>query len=787
MLKLFKAFIALIFLLFIISMFTCGLTYFYFSKDLPQISTIYDYNPPIVTRIYANDGRLIKEKYQQRRYVISLDQMPKKLIEAFIATEDPRFYQHKGIDLIRVLQALIKNWYAGKIKDGASTITQLVVKTFFLTNRISYKRKIKEIFLAYKLDRYLKKDEILFLYLNQIYFGNEAYGVEAAARTYFNKSSKDLNLAECAILAGIPRSPKKYNPIDDKAKSRERQNFVLQKMLEQKYITDKELMESIKKHVTIHQKQQTSKELSDFSEYILKYVEEKYGTEMLYTQGLTIETTLDIDMQKRAVLSVANGCGNFISRRKIQDIESKFYRGPDQHIDSYQWNSFINELKKMNPKDTLKKSKTIKGLITDINNKHIYVNIGNAKGEIDINNIEMVDSERQDHITYADLLEAGDVVWVKLRKKQNNNVWKLKLAQKIYPLAALISLESSTGYVKAMVGGYKTNNSSFKKSIFNMKRNPGTLFQPFIYSAALDAHTEMKSQKIYTAATQIDHFPFVIEENISGQKKERKFIPQYYKSISIRNAFTTSNNIVALKLSNDLVLDYLHNYSNKFLLPLQNLQTNIIEFAKGESTLSLLELIRAYSAFANSGKIVTPIFIKRIIDRNGKILELNKPQENRVIEESTAYIITSLLKDVVKEGDAKELQKLYRPIACQTGISEKNTDAWAIGYTKRFITGIWFGFEKEDKPLGNDETGGTTACPILLSFLKDTLKSHPVRVFSIPKGIEHVTIDESTGLKAIPESIKTKYECFKTGTEPKKSSNEIKANSNQYDYFKQNF
>jgi len=786
MLKLFKAFIALIFLLFIISMFTCGFTYFYFSKDLPQISTIYDYNPPIVTRIYANDGRLIKEKYQQRRYVISLDQMPKKLIEAFIATEDPQFYQHKGIDFIRVLQAIVKNVFAGKIKDGASTITQLVVKTFFLTNEISYQRKIKEIILAYKVERYLTKNEILYLFLNQIYFGNKTYGVEAAARTYFNKSTKDLNLAECALLAGIPRAPKKFNPINDEPKSRSRQKHVLQKMLEHKFITDKELVKALKKHVTIiNQNQQSPKDLTDFSQYVINYVIDKYGKSMLETQGLTIETTIDIDMQKQAISSIANGCGNFISRRKIQDIETKCYRGPIGHVNSYDLNSFVNELKREKPKDTLKKAITVKGIITDIDNKHIYVDIGSSIGIIDINE----DSEKHENLTYGDLLEAGDVVWVKLRKKLNNNAWKLKLTQKIDPQATLICIDSETGHVKAMVGGYKVKDPSFSK-IFNMKRNPGTLFHPFIYSAALDVHTETRNQKLYTTATQIDNLPVYIEQNknLSAQIKEKiQFIPNYNNSISIRNAFTASNNIVALKLTMDLGLDYLHNYSNKFLLPLQNLQTNVIEFSKGESQFSLFELVRAYSAFANNGKMVTPIFIKKITDRSGRILEVNLNQPKRVIEESTAYLITNLLEGVVNEGDANELRKLNRPIACQTGISDKFTDAWAVGYTKRFITGIWFGFEKEDKPLGNDETGGTTACPILLSFLKETLKSHPVRVFSIPEGIEHVTIDESTGLKAIPESIKTKYECFKKGTVPKQSSNEIKSNSNQYDYFKQNF
>ena len=739
--------------------------YLYLSSNLPQISSLTEYHPPIITTVYSDDGRKIAEFFEERRIIKPLEEIPQGLINAFIAAEDSRFYKHKGIDFYSIIRAFFKNLEAGTIVQGGSTITQQVTKSFLLTPEKSYTRKLKEAILAYRIDKAFNKTEILYLYLNQIYLGHGAYGVEAAAENYFGKSAKDLNLAECAILAGLPQAPSKYSPFRFPERAKQRQIYVLNRMVDEGYITNIEATEAINTPVEIKPRRNWYiEEIPYYTEQVRRYVEEKYGRDMLYNQGLKIYTAANIEMQKIAEEEVEKGLYELDKRQG--------FRGPEKHLAPEDIEAFSKTVQSGLEDHPLEVGQTLKGVVikVDDSQKLVTVRIGNALGQIAVEDMEWA-RKPDPEVAYfetkiklpSEALHVGDVILVKVKAKMKEaDLWQLALEQEPAAQAALLCLEAETGFVKVIVGGRDFRDSQFNRA-FQSRRQPGSAFKPIIYSAALDKQFD-EPDKFYTPATVIIDSPIVFEdEERDFTWKPRNYKERFFGPTLMRDALAKSRNVVTIKILQDIGVEYAIEYAKK--LGINSDLSNNLSIALGSSGVSLLELTKAYSVFANQGYLIEPVFIVKIEDRDGNVLEEMAPERIKVIEKTTAYLMTHMLEGVVKYGTAWRIKALNRPVAGKTGTTNNLFDAWFIGYSPQYIAGTWVGFDDE-APLGKAETGSRAASPIWLGFMTRILENKPLKVFEVPEGVVFTKIDAETGLLPIAESKETAFVCFKEGTEP---------------------
>ena len=732
--------------------------YFYLSDDLPKITSLKDYHPSIITTVYSDDNRKIAEFYKERRIVVPLANIPLQLQQAFIAAEDARFYKHRGIDFFSIIRAFIKNLEAGAIVQGGSTITQQVTKSFLLTPERSYERKIKEAILAYRIVKTFSKEEILYLYLNQIYLGHGAYGVEAAAENYFGKSVSELNLAECAILAGLPQAPSRYSPFRFPERAKQRQIYVLNRMLAEGFINNTEVTEAIDVKMDIKPRRNWYiEEVPIYTEHIRRYVEKKYGQEALYTQGLKIYAAVNIEMQKAARRQIEKGLRELDRRQG--------YRGPEAHLAPEEIEGYCDQLQVALEETPLAEGNQTEGVVIDINDDAgiAIVRLGDERGVIPIADIGWA---RKPNLNLAahqakvrkvsQVLKTGDVVLLRVGKKQEDSgLWTLSLEQVPEAQSALLCIEAETGLVKVMVGGRDFMESQFNRAI-QSRRQPGSAFKPIIYAAALE--------KGFTAATEIIDAPIVFkDESNDFTWKPKNYGKKFYGPTLLREALAKSRNVVTIKILQEIGIDYCIDYATK--LGIESELSRDLSIALGSSGVSLLELVNAYAVFANQGYLVKPAFITKIEDRFGNVLEEMNPSREQVIDKSTAYIMTSLLESVVKEGTGKRVRALNRPVAGKTGTTNDLQDAWFVGYTPRFISGVWVGYDN-GRTLGKGETGSRTASPIWLGFMDRILQDKPVRMFQVPEGVVFAKIDAETGLLPIPESRKTRFECFKEGTVP---------------------
>jgi len=751
--------------------------YFYLSKDLPRIATLADYRPPIITTVYSDDNRKIAEFFKERRIVISLDEMPLLLKQAFVAAEDSRFYKHQGIDFFSIIRAFFKNIEAGTIVQGGSTITQQVTKSFFLTPEKSYTRKIKEAILAYRIDRTFTKEEILFLYLNQIYLGHGAYGVQAAAENYFGKSVLELDLAECAILAGLPQAPSRYSPFRHPERAQERQIYVLNRMVAEGYISNIQATEAINTRLEIKERRNWYiEEVPFYTEYVRQYIETKYGANMLYNGGLQVYTAVNIEMQKIA--------GDEIGKGLLALDKRQGYRGPIRRLPAEEIEAYSKEIQLKMEESVLQDGQTVEGVViaVDDDQNSVTVRMGKAIGIIQVDDMRWARRPDPEVAFYetrvkhpSEAVKVGDVILVRIKKKKMDpKPWELALEQIPNVQSALLSLEAETGHVKVMVGG-----SDFKRSQFNRayqsKRQPGSAFKPLIYAAAVD--------KGYTPATVLIDSPIVFQDMESDLKwKPQNYEEKFHGPTLLRNALAHSRNVITIKILKDIGIDYAIDYARK--LGITSPLNRDLSIALGSSGVSLLELVKAYSVFDNAGYLIEPVFVVKIIDRDGNVLEEAAPARQKVLEKSTAYIITSLLEGVVKVGTGRRVRELNRPVAGKTGTTNNLYDAWFVGYTPRYITGTWVGFDEEG-PLGKDETGARAASPIWLGFMKRILADKPIRVFQVPEGVVFSKIDAETGLLPIPESKKVIFECFKEGTAPTEYTKKPNAVTEPEEFYKQ--
>ncbi len=753
---------------------TAAVVVYNFNRNLPDIETLKKYNPPVVTKVFSENGKLIGEFYKEKRIYVPIEKIPEMLKNAFIAAEDENFYNHKGLDIMSIVRALIKDIKARKIVQGGSTITQQVVKSFLLSPERTIKRKIKEVILAYKIENYLTKNEILNLYLNQIYLGYGAYGVAAAAENYFGKTLDKLSLAETAMLAGLPKAPSAYSPANNFLRAKERQFYVLNQMVKNKMINSDEAKKAFKEKIKIKKKINYNLTVAPYYlDYIKYYITKKYGEDALLTEGYRIYTGVNLKYQEMAKHALKKGLEDFEKRRG--------FGGALEHVSQNYIGEYIDKLTLENKNlFPINENKIYKGVITYIDNKKNFaeISLGDLKGILKYTDnrwlsYKKIDDEHKKYISkkLIDILNVGDVLKVKFNRKKDDNYY-FTVYPNVEVNGAILSVEPTTGIVKAMVGGYSYKKNQFNRA-FQSRRLPGSGFKPIIYTAAF--------AKGYTPATVIMDTPEIFFDPVKQKYwKPHNYEKRFYGPTTLRDALVHSRNVVTVKLLGKIGIEYAVKFARR--LKITSPLNHDLSMALGSSALTLLELVRAYSIFANQGNDVNLVFIKKIVDKKGNILEdnfnsnkfnfqLGLTEKKEIISPQVAYLITSVLQDVVKRGTGRRVRALGRPCAGKTGTTNDYKDAWFFGFTPDLVTGVYVGYDKV-KTLGRRETGSRAASPIWLDFMKQALQDIPPKMFPVPKGIIFRKIDIRNGLLA-DEQVPEKYvrmECFIKGTEPKKYS-----------------
>lgn len=761
----------------------CTAAYFWYvwSSNLPYIGSVREYRPPIITEIYSDDGEVIGRFWEEKRIVVPLEGLPEHLIQAFVAAEDSRFFEHEGVDIQGIIRALFKNLAAGKIEQGGSTITQQVTKSLLLKNtEKTFRRKAREATLSIQLEKGFSKEKILFLYLNQIYLGQGAYGVEAAARTYFAKSAEDLNLAQSALLAGLPQAPARYSPSSHFDRAKARQKYVLERMREEGYITDEQFKEALDAPLGIKTAtENTFARAPYFTEHVRRYLLKKYGRKLLYRGGLKVYTTLDLDKQVKAMEALRKGLGELDKREG--------YRGPIRHLEPEDIYEYMAEAFDRLATSPPQIGSVVEGLVLDVDDgkKEVRVWLGEDMGRLPVFRMKWARRPNPKVPYYnrrvrrpSTVLKRGDVILVRLLERgdaakpapgsreagQNEFSWEVSLEQTPVIQGAFLCMVPETGEVKAMVGGRDFLVSQFNRAI-QSNRQPGSAFKPIIYAAALDKG--MSPVRIIMDA------PFISKRSDDDKVwKPKNYKEKFFGPTLFRTGLIKSRNVITVKILRKIGVNYAVQYAKRMGVE-SNLSPDL-SLALGSSGVSLMELTSAYAVFANGGMLVKPIFIKRIVDRGGQVIEENQPEAQRVISEETAYVMTDLLKAVIREGTGWRIKALKRPAAGKTGTTNNLWDAWFMGYTPNLVTGVWVGYD-DRKAMGKGETGSRAASPIWLYFMSEVLKGRPVVDFEAPERVVFAKIDAKTGLLAGIHSKKTVFQTFKEGTEPKKYSPSAKS------------
>ena len=749
--------------------------YIYFSYDLPKLDKLSDYQPKTISRIYADDGVLIAEFFVERREVVPLKRMPQMLIDAFVAAEDANFFSHPGLDVWAIFRAAVRNLEAGRIVQGGSTITQQVCKSFLLTPEKSYRRKIREALLAYRIDKKFTKSEVLYLYLNQIYLGEGAYGVEAASRVCFGKSVEELTLAECALLAGLPQAPSRYSPRTHPSAARERQIYVLNRMVEEGYINQAQAQEAADERIMVLASRLPQlREAPYFVEHIRGLIEAKYGPKALLEDGLKVYTTLNISLQSAAGSAVAKGLAELDKREG--------YRGPLERLDPSEAEVFVQRLADQTSEADLIQGRILPGLVLQVAPSRALVHLGRAQGALDLEEMKWARRPNPEVAYYqtaladvGQVLAPGDVVLVRLKEKTEEGRWQLLLEQEPLAQGALVCMEAATGHVMTLVGGRDYNQSQFNRATQAL-RQPGSAFKPLIYAAALD--------KGFTPASVIIDAPVVFKMSGGRLWKPRNYSEKFYGPTTFRTALEKSRNVVTVKILDQIGVDYAIGHAQR--MGINSTLSPNLSLALGTCEVRVVDMVRAYSTLCNLGQRTEPIFITRIEDRNGRIMEEGRLQQERVIEPVTAYIITRLMEGVVQNGTGWRVKALKRPVAGKTGTTNELKDAWFIGFTPDLITAVWTGHD-DHTSMGRGETGSRTASPIWVDFMQVACQNRPVRAFPVPKGVAFAPIDRKTGLLAGPGTEKIIVESFKPGTQPTQSAAAADRAYGRSDFLKDDF
>jgi len=738
----------------IISLFFIFSALWYFSSGLPDYKKLATYQPPVSSRVYSENGTLIAEYALEKRLFIPYDSIPKKLINSFLSAEDKNFFNHPGIDARGILRAIInnlKNAINNKRLEGASTITQQVAKNFLLTNEVSLKRKIKEAILAFRIEKAYSKERILELYLNQIYLGEGTYGVAAASLQYFDKSVKELDYSESALLAALPKAPSKYNPFKYKEEAKLRRDLVLNNLQENNFINRKELSILKNKEIILKKRKiEIFNEANSYSEEVRRITNENYGFKKLYADGLVIKVPLDVKYQIAAQKSLREG---------IEAYDHRYgWRGPiTNKLTDDNW---VKKIKKIKIDPTLQWQ--IAEIVKVDENKISVVVIDTKEiGEINSTKIKWAIKK-----SIYKSFKSGDIIYI---KKNNDNKWDLKQYPEVN--GSIIALDPYSGRVKALVGGFSFKSSEFNRAT-QAKRQPGSAFKPFVYAVALENN--------YAPNSIVLDAPFIAAQGVGLKNwKPENYGKEFYGPSTLRKGIEFSRNLMTVRISENLGLKKILKLSKD--LEIYDNIPELLSVSLGSAETTLINITSAYASFVNGGKKINPILIDRIQDRRGKTIfnsdlrncigcdrfdkdsssmPLIKENYKQVISKETAYQMTSILEGAVKRGTGKKLRDLNVPLAGKTGTTNNNYDAWFIGFSSNLVIGVYIGYDSP-RSLGRYETGSKAALPVFKNFVKKALYKGDFKAFNIPESIYFAPINYDTGKPDAFNNPKTIIEAFK--------------------------
>ena len=735
----------------LISIFVLGILW-NFSNNIPDYKFLKSYKPPVSSKVYSGNGDLVADFSTEKRVFVPYSSIPQNVINAFLSAEDKNFFSHPGVDAKGVLRATInniQNILTSKRLEGASTITQQVAKNFLLTNEVSLNRKIKEAILAFRIERALTKERIIELYLNQIYLGSGAYGVAAASLEYFDKSIKELNYEEAALLAALPKAPSKYNPYKNIELAKFRRNLVLKNLLENDFI-DKKKYEILKnKEIVLKKNKKIFLEDAQFYiEDVRKNIIEKLSYEKVYKQGFNINTPINLELQKIATDVLRKGLISYDKRKGWHGVLE------NKKNDS-NWSKDLNN-------HQLEKSFNWRiAIIKKIRQFSVELELSDkSDGIIEYKDISWTKKE------FNDLFKVGDLIYV---QNIRDNKFAIKQIPKIN--GGIVVMDPYTGRVLALSGGFSFKNSEFNRATQAL-RQPGSAFKPFVYALALENN--------YTPSSLILDAPLVLDQGSDLKMwKPENYGKKFYGPSTLRIGLEKSRNLMTVRIAQNLGISKITNFSKQ--LGIYDNPEELLSLSLGSAETTLLKLTSAYCAFVNGGKLVEPIIIDRVQDSEGNTIVNNEKrlckncnqisftskdypiiddQYKQVFSPQTAYQITSLLEGVVQRGTGKKLKKLKLNLAGKTGTTNDNTDTWFIGYTSNLVIGVYVGMDNP-KPLGKFETGSKVALPIFEDFVKKAIKKSDARPFKVAEGITMMVVDSVTGQKAKFSSEDTIIEAYK--------------------------
>ncbi len=749
------------------------------SDGLPDYTALKNYEPPVMTRVHASDGSLMAEYATQRRMFLPIQAIPDRVKQAFIAAEDKNFYEHLGIDpegIARAAVRFVQNYGSGRRPEGASTITQQVAKNFLLTNDLSIVRKIKEAILSLRIEQAYTKDEILELYVNEIYFGLGAHGIAAAALIYFDKSVHELTLDELAYMAALPKAPNNYHPFRHTDRAIVRRNYVIDRMIADGYVSVEDGEEAKKKPIVVKPRVAGSRLFAAeyFTEEVRREVAEIFGDKRLYEGGLSVRSTLDPELQKKARKSLMDGLIDFDRKRGS-------WQGPVDRISiSADWGV---DLAKIEPLSDIPEWQL--AVVLDSGSSEATVGIQPEKlvsgklseerksGPLYIDTMKWARVNGRAPSSVSDVLAPGDVVYVQESQVAQGR-FELRQIPKVS--GALVAMDPYTGRVLALVGGFSFAQSEFNRAT-QAYRQPGSSFKPFLYAAALDNG--------YTPSSVVMDAPLEISQGPGlGTWRPQNYGGKFYGPSTLRTGIELSRNVMTVRLAQDMGMPLVAEYSKRFGIYDNMLPVLSMSLGAGETT--VLRMTTAYATIANGGRKVRPTLIDRIQDRYGRTIYKHDSRicdgctqdawegqqepaliddREQVLDPMTAYQITSMMEGVVQRGTATSVRAVERPVAGKTGTTNDEKDAWFMGYTPDLAVGVFVGFDNP-KPMGRGATGGQVAAPIFTDFVKKALNGKPPVEFRVPKGLQLIAINRRTGLRAAAGSSGAILEAFKPGMSP---------------------
>jgi len=757
--------------------------YIWAAADLPNIKRIDDYRPPMTTRVLARDGSLIGIFYNEKRTLVSLNEMSPHLSAAFLAAEDAQFYQHEGINPVAILRAFLVNLQSGTKRQGGSTITQQVIKRLLLTPERSYERKIKEAILAYRLERYLTKEDILTIYMNQIFLGSHAYGVEQASRTYFNKHAKDLTIAESALIAGLPQAPSRYNPYRNPGAAKNRQMYVLRRLRDLSWITGEEYTDAVGQELVFTSMSENAglasayyleevrrtliKEFSESAMQARGITLPVYGETAVNELGLTVRTAMVPKLQDAAHMAL----------RKGLEVTSKRHgwQGPVEEIIEGLQPLFI-ATNPFEPQD-LENKAWVKGLVKKVSKTQADISLGEYTGNIALKQMSWArkPNPRVSGLYAAavkdarKVLQVGDVIWVSAFQKSKKIPYDASAITLISPIplalqqvpivqGALVSMEP-TGDVVAMSGGYTFLESQFNR-VTQAFRQPGSAFKPFVYSAALD--------KGYTPASIVLDAPIVYFNDFTDEMwRPGNYEKNFRGPMLFRTALALSRNLCTIRIAQEIGIPAVIERAQK--LGLKGHFPNELAVSLGSVSFTPLNMAQAYTAFANEGLRASPRFIVDVVDSRGTVLIANEPEAVEAISPQNAYVMASLLKEVARSGTARRANVFKQPLAAKTGTTNDERDAWFVAFTPSLVTSVFVGYDIP-KPMGRSEVGGVVALPIFVDYAKIAFNEYPKSDFIVPAGVSFARVNNAGHLASASDEGRTYLLPFYIGTQPSKES-----------------